>query len=182
MLNLLLFFFFSSRRRHTRYWRDWSSDVCSSDLGEVIEVALHWLGQLVALFDPLQARVQKSREAQVDVRRRVGTPQLCPGGLLLARVVEGNPHQRRAVAPTPGDVDRRLVAGDQPLVGVHELGEDDADLPCVPELARDELLRRVGEVVLVVCVEERIAVTREEALVSMHPRAVLVSDWFGHES
>src|SRR3712207_7934733 len=27
-----LFFFFASRRRHTRYWRDWSSDVCSSDL------------------------------------------------------------------------------------------------------------------------------------------------------
>src|SRR3712207_7028162 len=25
-------FFFSSRRRHTRYWRYWSSDVCSSDL------------------------------------------------------------------------------------------------------------------------------------------------------
>src|SRR3712207_8581245 len=23
---------FSSRRRHTSYWRDWSSDVCSSDL------------------------------------------------------------------------------------------------------------------------------------------------------
>src|SRR5215203_6919350 len=30
--KFLLFFFFSSRRRHTRYWRDWSSDVCSSDL------------------------------------------------------------------------------------------------------------------------------------------------------
>src|SRR5271170_3201309 len=27
------FFFFSSRRRHTRSTRDWSSDVCSSDLG-----------------------------------------------------------------------------------------------------------------------------------------------------
>src|SRR3712207_8652196 len=27
--------FFSSRRRHTRYWRDWSSDVCSSDLVRV---------------------------------------------------------------------------------------------------------------------------------------------------
>src|SRR5207245_4238707 len=25
-------FFFSSRRRHTRCYRDWSSDVCSSDL------------------------------------------------------------------------------------------------------------------------------------------------------
>src|SRR6266536_5078228 len=29
---ILLFFFFSSRRRHTRSTRDWSSDVCSSDL------------------------------------------------------------------------------------------------------------------------------------------------------
>src|SRR3989337_1208855 len=28
----LLVFFFSSRRRHTRCYRDWSSDVCSSDL------------------------------------------------------------------------------------------------------------------------------------------------------
>src|SRR5690606_40733371 len=28
-----VFFFFSSRRRHTRFSRDWSSDVCSSDLG-----------------------------------------------------------------------------------------------------------------------------------------------------
>src|SRR6476620_5710733 len=32
-----LFFFFSSRRRHTRYWRDWSSDVCSSDLERRVE-------------------------------------------------------------------------------------------------------------------------------------------------
>src|SRR5205809_2911555 len=32
VLALLLFFFFSSRRRHTRCSRDWSSDVCSSDL------------------------------------------------------------------------------------------------------------------------------------------------------
>src|SRR5439155_10975927 len=28
----IFFFFFSSRRRHTRWPRDWSSDVCSSDL------------------------------------------------------------------------------------------------------------------------------------------------------
>src|SRR3712207_7440560 len=28
----MLWIFFSSRRRHTMYWRDWSSDVCSSDL------------------------------------------------------------------------------------------------------------------------------------------------------
>src|SRR5690606_40539256 len=29
---VVVFFFFSSRRRHTRFSRDWSSDVCSSDL------------------------------------------------------------------------------------------------------------------------------------------------------
>src|SRR5690625_1103388 len=32
-MYLSIFFFFSSRRRHTRWPRDWSSDVCSSDLG-----------------------------------------------------------------------------------------------------------------------------------------------------
>src|SRR2546429_2286685 len=32
---LCVFFFFSSRRRHTRCSRDWSSDVCSSDLERV---------------------------------------------------------------------------------------------------------------------------------------------------
>src|SRR2546422_6283027 len=34
-----VFFFFSSRRRHTRCSRDWSSDVCSSDLGRGRRVA-----------------------------------------------------------------------------------------------------------------------------------------------
>src|SRR5437762_6570851 len=34
VLVWVFFFFFSSRRRHTRYIGDWSSDVCSSDLGQ----------------------------------------------------------------------------------------------------------------------------------------------------
>src|SRR3712207_7504946 len=34
---VLVVFFFSSRRRHTRYWRDWSSDVCSSDLASFLQ-------------------------------------------------------------------------------------------------------------------------------------------------
>src|SRR3712207_304270 len=36
----MVLFFFSSRRRHTRYWRDWSSDVCSSDLESAAPYAL----------------------------------------------------------------------------------------------------------------------------------------------
>src|SRR3989449_2541686 len=46
---VLFFFFFSSRRRHTRCSRDWSSDVCSSDLIDPLDVvrlfgadALRW--------------------------------------------------------------------------------------------------------------------------------------------
>src|SRR5207249_9311988 len=45
-------FFFSSRRRHTRSKRDWSSDVCSSDLStrptrpSQLESALRWRLQL----------------------------------------------------------------------------------------------------------------------------------------
>src|SRR5687768_15759680 len=36
----VVFFFFSSRRRHTRCSRDWSSDVCSSDLVPLDKVTL----------------------------------------------------------------------------------------------------------------------------------------------
>src|SRR5690606_40794249 len=43
---LVVLFFFSSRRRHTRFSRDWSSDVCSSDLLELRNVS-------VKEYDPL---------------------------------------------------------------------------------------------------------------------------------
>src|SRR5690625_473077 len=36
-----IFFFFSRRRRHTRWPRDWSSDVCSSDLAARSSCGLH---------------------------------------------------------------------------------------------------------------------------------------------
>src|SRR5437016_5667737 len=37
------FFFFSSRRRHTRLVSDWSSDVCSSDLGDCDGYTFQWI-------------------------------------------------------------------------------------------------------------------------------------------
>src|SRR5215813_12924144 len=59
------FFFFSSRRRHTRCGRDWSSDVCSSDLllrrqlEEALEPGARMLGP-VALI----AMRQEERQAR----------------------------------------------------------------------------------------------------------------------
>src|SRR5699024_11941217 len=38
LLSFSFLFFFSSRRRHTRSKRDWSSDVCSSDLSPYEEL------------------------------------------------------------------------------------------------------------------------------------------------
>src|SRR5258705_12826804 len=39
-IGVFVFFFFTSRRRHTRCLSDWSSDVCSSDLGGFLAEAV----------------------------------------------------------------------------------------------------------------------------------------------
>src|SRR5437870_13761764 len=50
-------FFFSSRRRHTRWPRDWSSDVCSSDL-ELFAILRMW-----SFFDQSD-RVRQNQNAE----------------------------------------------------------------------------------------------------------------------
>src|SRR5204863_2279976 len=74
-IMILFFFFFSSRRRHTRSLRDWSSDVCSSDLfvhtrnGKIDHVINAELG--IAMNDG----VERSEARQQPLRseeRRVG--------------------------------------------------------------------------------------------------------------
>src|SRR2546429_601033 len=63
------FFFFSSRRRHTRCSRDWSSDVCSSDLAKI---GVHYYKNIDAANDTL-AKVRERRSdgfiVQADVNR-----------------------------------------------------------------------------------------------------------------
>src|SRR6266513_6033416 len=55
-----LFFFFSSRRRHTRSKRDWSSDVCSSDLADLAGAARAPARRIdVARVGDLQRRVEE---------------------------------------------------------------------------------------------------------------------------
>src|SRR5215203_5457501 len=60
------FFFFSSRRRHTRYWRDWSSDVCSSDLMPFLP---GW-GKWVLVVGAAAGGVAADDEGQVSARRK----------------------------------------------------------------------------------------------------------------
>src|SRR6266511_2957938 len=62
MYQHLFFFFFSSRRRHTRFSRDWSSDVCSSDLGILVLGVLWWswvgYSWLTSVVDPEEGAVR----------------------------------------------------------------------------------------------------------------------------
>src|SRR5205814_3501227 len=63
-------FFFSSRRRHTRCLSDWSSDVCSSDLGAATPLAGLWLAQaLQGLGEAAEAALQ-ARQAAAWVNDR----------------------------------------------------------------------------------------------------------------
>src|SRR5690606_41001419 len=53
MVDVLLlgyYFFFSSRRRHTRFSRDWSSDVCSSDLVQIKSDLTDAIGLLPTVY------------------------------------------------------------------------------------------------------------------------------------
>src|SRR5207302_5798968 len=69
-------FFFSSRRRHTRFSRDWSSDVCSSDLlilttkREVIAI-----GNAGFPSERANSRHQRNQEQTIRCRERHGPQQ-----------------------------------------------------------------------------------------------------------
>src|SRR5262245_59303854 len=86
LIEFIFFFFFSSRRRHTRCLSDWSSDVCSSDLGP-----------------PGGGARLHGRPAEAGVRRFV----LCT--LLIAPAVSGAEPSAKAMRPR---IDAILARGD----------------------------------------------------------------------
>src|SRR2546422_11736662 len=103
-LFICFFFFFSSRRRHTRCSRDWSSDVCSSDLRERIQhgsyarVDPHCANGVSPVLRALQPAlavvdvdeiVPVEWRARGDALRRIRR-NLCPvdGGILRRRAWE----------------------------------------------------------------------------------------------
>src|SRR6266508_3248268 len=113
-----MLFFFSSRRRHTRWPRDWSSDVCSSDLTRIVGVTLLLLG--VYVFASLirhgrDFRLRSrwmlvfagARRAARWVRRRAaeranGTEQRRAGDVTVAEEVEAPSwHHSLHTRPSP---------------------------------------------------------------------------------
>src|SRR6266496_5292245 len=68
--GFFVFFFFSSRRRHTRSLRDWSSDVCSSDLQLEREKAL--VEQIAALEAERTGQLEHALEHRIVVEQAKG--------------------------------------------------------------------------------------------------------------
>src|SRR5690554_1203581 len=91
-------FFFSSRRRHTRCGRDWSSDVCSSDLES------SFLDQLISELSKMnkQTSLFFSKLSKEKFLR-----EGCKSDLLDLRI------NIRSMRETIGDIDSKLVNIDE---------------------------------------------------------------------
>src|SRR5690606_40457311 len=81
----LIFFFFSSRRRHTRFSRDWSSDVCSSDLvfSSGFIIGENW----VEVGDDEKEGVQKTVEETTEeyIEEEINLEQMTKSQLKIGR-------------------------------------------------------------------------------------------------
>src|SRR5204862_4228574 len=100
-ISFLFFFFFSSRRRHTRSLRDWSSDVCSSDLGS------HCGRRACRGQVPRHARLP-----QCDPR----APPPHAAGNGHAAAANGGHRARQPVQPRAADLDAPVPAAAGPAV------------------------------------------------------------------
>src|SRR6266496_748173 len=82
---MLYFFFFSSRRRHTRSLRDWSSDVCSSDLA-------------ISLGEVQRTRDPRISEWGNPAGRKVGHPARKRGKRTRGTETSQYPEEEKATA------------------------------------------------------------------------------------
>src|SRR2546429_6184286 len=96
-----LFFFFSSRRRHTRCSRDWSSDVCSSDL------------QLRGISDKtLHCRSQRGAPAFVVCKPK----RLVTSVVKLRQVRRAAGHKTKLILPQLGVLPRKRGLGVEGII------------------------------------------------------------------
>src|SRR2546422_9897666 len=97
-------FFFSSRRRHTRCSRDWSSDVCSSDLGRTMWVG--WLVYAVLALGMARATTAAGAWALFLGMGLVAGPTQGPGRAVGARLRRAGGQRGRGVGGERGATGR----------------------------------------------------------------------------
>src|SRR5690606_41000369 len=89
-------FFFSSRRRHTRFSRDWSSDVCSSDLSKDGKF-VKWYTREWAEFEAVKENETSMSEIKEALEAAVHRQLMCdvPYGVLLSGGLDSRSEERR---------------------------------------------------------------------------------------
>src|SRR2546422_1165765 len=149
VIDYLAFFFFSSRRRHTRCSRDWSSDVCSSDLLEQLGDASLHRSAFLAVQRRHEAQKPDPGELVVHERpvRNEAEPHLGRDRILMHVVaaqqdapvrrpedagddaerggLPGAVRTEESVEQTPGDVQRDVVDGDEAAVVLGQVLQSD---------------------------------------------------------
>src|SRR2546422_8666917 len=119
--SFIHFFFFSSRRRHTRCSRDWSSDVCSSDLVQVALIDKSNGGDGLAVRSGINSiKDLKGKSVNVD---GPGTVQ----HFMLSYILQKN-------GLSIQDVIRSTMAA-QPAAQAFVTGQGDAAVPYEPYLS-----------------------------------------------
>src|SRR5690606_39834356 len=90
------------RRRHTRFSRDWSSDVCSSDLGLRQPFGMHWQDGWFYVANT---------DGVVRHRYRPGEPAITTPGETVITLPAGAPnnHWTRNLLPSPDRSEERRV-------------------------------------------------------------------------
>src|SRR5256884_1765740 len=130
MLLCIFFFFFSSRRRHTRCSRDWSSDVCSSDLEFEVGIRVDMNNVAPKYFRTMGIPILKGRDfSELD---RPGAPltaivsqrlaqRLWPGQDAVGKRIEwpswvGAPRPPLEIIGVSADAKYRSLMADSPLL------------------------------------------------------------------
>src|SRR3712207_9317120 len=105
----MFFNFFSSRRRHTRYWRDWSSDVCSSDLGYP-QVGAAWVntGALLARWNAAFALAER-RVKGVTVDLHSLTPAGSPTAGAMVEIGRASCRGRVEISGVAGSLKKNNI-------------------------------------------------------------------------
>src|SRR5438105_7243159 len=116
-------FFFSSRRRHTRSTRDWSSDVCSSDLLDLWKTSGHTNFYRENMFGAIEVE-------NADYQLK---PMNCPGHILIYKSRMRSYRDLPVRLAELGTVYRYERSGVlHGLLRVRGFTQDDAHIFCIP--------------------------------------------------
>src|SRR6266542_2055896 len=149
------FFFFSSRRRHTRCYRDWSSDVCSSDLSprrKKQATSAHAVTAAIAVRRaPRSIRPAVSAQLEADPLQAM----LDVGKGFGKKLVHRAERRRGRVMKEPPEFtdeafDPRALGGGRAAKAVRQVDDAEARVPrLVAQHERDQLAhQRIGALVL----------------------------------